>query len=190
MSGVLASLIGSYSAASGAYDSIAAGVGNGSATAITFSSIPSTYTHLQVRLIVRGTRSFSSEQLYIRLNGDSGNNYTYHYFQGDGTGAGTGYSTGTTVYLVNQFPAANENANIYSASVIDVLDYTDTNKNTTMRGASGYDNNGNTAVTNSTVWNSSGLWMNTAAVTSLTVLSNGAFTTGTSVALYGIKGAL
>ena len=56
-----------------------------------------------------------------------------------------------------------------------------------MRSISGYDNNGNPAYA-SKVWLGSGLWMNTTAVTSITVLSNGPFATGTSIALYGIKG--
>jgi hypothetical protein len=172
-----------------AYDSIATLSGNGSSSQLTFSSIPSTYTHLQIRLIIRGVRSFASEQLYIRLNGDGGGNYRYHYMYGDGTSAISGASgSGDTVFLVNEIPAANETANIYSTSVIDLLDYTNTNKNKTMRSLSGYNNNGNTGNYVDRVWFGSGLWINTAAVTSLTVLSNGAFTSGTSIALYGIKG--
>lgn len=170
-----------------AYDSIATLSGNGSSSSLTFNSIPSTYTHLQVRLIVRGTRSFPGEQLYIRLNGDSGNNYAYHYVLGDGSGPQASGVGSTNTFLVTEFPAANENANIFATSVIDLLEYSSTVKNKTFRSLSGYDNN-NSGVSNSKVWFGSGLWLNTSAVTSLSVLSNGPFTSTTSIALYGIKG--
>lgn len=188
--GIYASQIsGHLFAPSGAYDSIATLSGNGSASQLTFSSIPSTYTHLQVRLIARGTRSFPSEQLYIRLNGDGGNNYAYHYLYGEyGASVAVGAQASTNTFLVNEFPAANETANIYSTSVIDLLDYTNSSKNKTFRSLSGYDNNGNTSNYIGKVWVGSGLWMNTSAVTSLTVLSNGAFASGTRIGLYGIKG--
>jgi len=169
-----------------AYESIATYSGNGSASAFTFSSIPTTYKHLQVRLIVRGVRAFSSEQLYIRLNGDAGNNYSYYYFTGNGSGTGGGSNANVNVYLVNEFPAANETANVFSTSIIDILDSNSTAKNSTFRSLSGYDNNGN-ANYNGTVWFGGGVWANTAAITSLTVLSNGAFATGSSIALYGVK---
>ena len=74
----------------GSFESIATVSGNGSSSSFTFSSIPATYSHLQIRLISRGTRAFASEQLYIRLNGDAASNYAYHYVYGDGSGAAAG----------------------------------------------------------------------------------------------------
>jgi hypothetical protein len=172
-----------------AYDSIATSTGTGSASSFTFSGISSAYTHLQIRLSARGVRSFASEQLYVRLNGDGGNNYSYHSFTADGSGIGSAVNSSVSVFLVNEFPAANETANVYSSSIIDILDANNANKYTTMRSLSGYDNNGNTSNYNGTSWFGSGLWMNTASVTSVTVLSNGAFATGTKIGLFGIKGA-
>jgi hypothetical protein len=172
----------------GAYESIASFAGNGSSSNFTFSSIPSTYSHLQIRLIVRGVRAYPSEQLYIRLNGDSTSGaYRYHYVYGDGGGVSAGASGADTVFLVNELPAANETANIYSSSVIDLLDYASTNKYKTMRSLSAYDNNGNTGSYNGKAWFGSGIWLNAAAVTSLSVLSNGAFASNTSIALYGVN---
>lgn len=171
------------------FDSIATLSGNGSASQLTFSSIPSTYRHLQIRVLARGVRSFGSEQLYVRANGDGGNNYAYHYLYGDGGSIAAGAQTTANVFLTGEFPAANENANIYASSIIDLLDYTNAAKNKTFRSLTGYDNNGNTGVNAGKVWFNSGLWINTASVTSLTVLSNGAFTSDTRIALYGIKGA-
>ena len=169
------------------YESIATSTGNGSASSFTFSSIPSTYQHLQIRLIARGVRSFSSEQLYLRLNGDTGSNYAYHSLIGNGSGTETSGTANGNVMFLTEFPAANETANIFATSVIDILDTNNANKNTTVRSLSGYDNNGNTGNYTSRIWLGSGLWMNTSAVTSVTVLSNGAFANNTTVALYGIK---
>ena len=170
----------------GSYESIQTLTGNGSASQLTFSGIPSTYSHLQFRLTVRGTRSYATEQLYIRLNGDSGSNYRYHYLYGESSSVTPGASGADTVFLINEFPAANETANIYSSSIVDILDYNSPNKYTTMRSLSAYDNNGNPSYQGKT-WFGSGLWLNTAAVTSITVLSNGPFTSDSSIALYGVN---
>ncbi|CAB4146898.1 hypothetical protein UFOVP696_11 [uncultured Caudovirales phage] len=169
------------------YESIASATGNGSSSIFTFSSIPSTYSHLQIRMISRGVRSLSAEQLYIRVNGDGGNNYTYHYLFADGSGVGVGANANVSVYFAAQFPAGTENANVYLSSVIDLLDYTSTNKHKVMKALNGYDNNANTGLLSSQVWFSSGVWMNSAAVTSISVLSNGAFASGTSIGLYGVN---
>jgi hypothetical protein len=166
---------------------IASQTGNGSSGAITFSSIPTNFTHLQVRCYLRGVRSFATEQVYIRLNGDTGNNYAYHYMNGNGTSTDQTGVASNNVMLTYEMPAANETANIYSVMITDILDCQDTNKNKTIRSLSGYDNNGNTGVTSSKVWFSSGLRINTAAITSVTILSNGAFTSESRFDLYGIS---
>ena len=64
-------------------------VGSGGASIITFSSIPSTYTHLQVRGIGRSTNAGSGvTQFYMQLNGDTGANYSNHILYGDGGSVG------------------------------------------------------------------------------------------------------
>lgn len=182
-------LAGNAVFAPSSYESIATLSGNGSASQITFSSIPSSYSHLQVRVLTRGVRSYPSEQLYIRLNGDATSGaYRYHYINSDGSNVFVGDSGATTVMLLGELPAANETANIHSTSITDILDYTSTLKNKVARTLFGYDNNGNTGVAYAKLWFSSGLWINTSAVTSVTVLSNGAFSSTSSFALYGIKG--
>jgi hypothetical protein len=174
-------------APSGAFDSIATASGDGSASAITFSNIPSTYTSLQIRVNARGVRAYGAEQFYIRVNGDTGNNYSYHYLLGATGGGGSGYNAGGNVILVNEFPAGNEQANLYTSMIVDVLDYRNTNKNKTFKSFSGHYNNGSGAA-DTRVWSSEGMWANTAAITSITLLSNGAFTSASKFALYGIKG--
>ena len=165
---------------------IAGQTGNGSASTITFSSIPTDFTHLQVRCYLRGVRSFAAEQVYIRLNGDTGNNYAYHYLYGDGSAVTSSGAASSNVILTHEMPAANETANIYSVMIADILDWQNTNKNKTVRLLAGHDNNANTGVYAAKAWLSSGFRNNTAAITSLSVLSNGAFTSASRFDLYGI----
>jgi len=178
--GIYASQIsGHLFAPSGAYDSIATTTLGTTTTSITFSSIPATYTHLQVRLFAKdGAASLSS--LAIRLNSDTGANYVYHRLYGDGSSVAAGSATSSTLGIIG----IEENQ--FGATIVDILDYANTNKYTVTRSLSGWDNNGSGWVG---LWSS--LWLNTAAVNAITLLSaagNG-FTQYTSAALYGIKGA-
>ena len=67
------------------FESIATVTVSGSnVSSITFSSIPGTYTHLQIRAFMVSGLSANNQW---RFNGDSGNNYTWHQLQGDGSGA-------------------------------------------------------------------------------------------------------
>ena len=180
--GIIASQIsGHLFAPSGAYDSIATStVGSGGTSSITFSSIPSTYTHLQIRSFV--ANSTPGNGAYTYFNGDTtGTNYNTHRLVGNGSTASGGrdntfayplyYTGGTTGFAGN---------------VLDILDYTSTNKYKTMRALGGYDTNGA-----GYVFLVSALWLNTAAVTSITITAPGVstFTEYSSFALYGIKGA-
>jgi hypothetical protein len=162
------------------YESIATTtVGSGGTATITFSSIPSTYTHLQVRFSqLSGT---SVTDIRVQFNSDTGNNYSRHYIYGDGaaTAAG-GASSGAFA-----FGGLTGNTTSPSVSVIDILDYKNTNKNKTVRTLTGWDNNGS-----GYVQLQSGAWLNTAAITSITIFSSSTnMNQYSSFALYGIKGA-
>ncbi len=79
------------------YESIATASGNGSSATITFSSIPSTYTHLQIRAITRDTSALNdSYGAKLKINSDTGSNYTSHYLLGTGSGISSG-SQGTSI---------------------------------------------------------------------------------------------
>lgn len=156
------------------YESIATvTVGGGGSSSITFSSIPSTYKHLQVRGIHK--HSASGAWASIQFNSDTtASNYTYHRLTGDGATA----SAEANASLNRTFTSYPH----WGSVVIDVLDYLDTNKNTTVRTLSGWDGNGSGEVNFV-----SNLWKNTAAVTSLTVALS-SFVEYSQLALYGIKG--
>jgi hypothetical protein len=173
----------------GSYESIATANGTGSSGTITFSSIPSTYKHLQIRLLVLGTTTTSDSgySLRARFNSDTGSNYNRHelYGQGDGGPAGSyGPATSQTYMNVGAY-STYVVGNPIGASVIDILDYANTNKNKTVRALLGTDVN---AASANNIGLYSGLWRSTAAITSITLFASSSnFTTTSSFALYGIK---
>lgn len=161
-------------------------VGSGGATTISFSSIPQTYTHIQLRCLNKGTDSgtVTNGNLLVTFNSDTGANYASHYLIGNGSSASSGATTsGTFIYAGKRGNAAT--ANIFGVSIIDVLDYANTNKFKTVRYISGVDANGSGEVILG-----SGHWRNTNAISSLSIASDtaGGFGQYMSVALYGIKG--
>ena len=178
MLGIMAS---SRLVASTAYESIATASGNG-ITNITFSSIPATYKHLQIRGIINVAAAISAK---FQFNGDTGSNYAVHNLYGNGTAAAaSGIASRTIIDLGRQvgFPS---DANIYGAFIFDVIDYASTSKYKTTRSFQGTDTNGNGVLG---VDLESGLWMSTSAINSINL--NWTFNGGsaTSIALYGIKG--
>ena len=185
--GIYASQIsGHLFAPSGAYDSIATTTLSSAAATVTFSSIPSTYTHLQVRCLVRTDRADVQDFIRFRFNSDSGSNYARHWLRGDGStaDAGNGYATSTPWTVV--VAGANASANIFGVGVTDILDYANTNKYTTVRTLSGVDTNN----ADGRIMFLSNLWTNTAAINSIEIAPNFGtnFSQYTTFALYGIKG--
>lgn len=175
-----------FLAAGGDYESIATvTVGSGGASSMEFTSIPSTYQHLQVRIVARTNRSATGDQLGVRLNSDSGSNYAYHQLEGDGSSASAYGETGKTWgYAGYGAASATASASIFGATVLDILDYGDMNKNTVLRLHGSYDSNGAGRVNLA-----SALWVNTAAVTSVVVipLNGTSFAQHSTAALYGLK---
>jgi hypothetical protein len=184
--GIYASQIsGHLFAPSGAYDSIATTtVGSGGTASVTFSSIPSTYTHLQVRYLARSTRANTADNLKMTLN--SSTTYAWHYIYGDGASPVAGGASTQTSMLIGNCAGGTATSGIFAGGVLDILDYTSTSKNKTIRGLSGVDRNGS-----GEVFFDSGLDYSTpAAVTSITFSSwNSAnLAEYSQFALYGIKG--
>jgi hypothetical protein len=166
------------------YDALATTtIGAGGAGSVVFNSIPSTYQHLQIRYSVRSAYAAGSDIVLARANGDSGNNYAAHRLYGDGSTVGAQGFTPQTYFLGPDCPAASSGANIFGSGNFDILDYANTNKNKTMRALGGRDENGS-----GYVWLNSGLWINTGAITSLTVFcGNGNLVQNSIISLYGIK---
>ena len=148
---------------------------------ITFSSIPQVYKHLQIRSV---NQASAGSWALISINGDTtASNYAMHRLSGDGV---------TTI--AENYVSSNQRrfftsylSPYWNSSVIDILDYKNTNKYKTLRslnswagdGASGYNGEVNFI---------SNLWMSTSAITSIEISVPGTFQTYSKFALYGIEG--
>jgi len=165
-------------------------VGSGGASSIEFSSIPQSYEHLQIRGLGRSTIADTNDFAIIKFNSDSGANYTYHYLRGDGTSAsaqGSGYGTSDYLRSAGFISGANATAQVFGTTIIDILDYTNTNKLKTIRTLTGKDANSNNA--DGRVYLFSMLWGSTSAITTITLTTQANWAQYSSFALYGVKRA-
>ena len=174
------------------YDSIATTtVGAGGAASIDFTSIPSTYKHLQIRGIARGTIASGNYTVatYMRFNSDTATNYSSHYLQGYtgvGTGVASGAMTSSDAIRIGGVPRDNWTASVFGATVIDILDYTNTSIYKTSRALIGSE--GNSTSVYEYVEFTSGSWRSTSAVSSIRLLPvSNSFAQYTQFALYGVK---
>jgi hypothetical protein len=179
---------GAASAAGGAFESIATATGTGSSGTITFSSIPSTFKHLQIRGIWRTTYAGNPDFICaITANSDTGSNYAWHNLEGNASTVSASGGASDTRILSTRFAASSVASNTLGVVILDVLDYTSTSKYKTFRLFGGVDDNG-TAPANK-IHLRSGLWLSTSAINTITFTTIGSdnWTTQTSLALYGIK---
>ena len=185
--GIWASADQSQYISTSSYESIATvTVGSGGQSSIDFTSIPSTYKHLQIRGIGRLTvASSGASNIGVRFNSDSGTNYSYHILSGNGSTANSGGAgSSNQMYLPDMIIRDGSTASVYSGFVFDILEYANTNIYKTVRALSGFDANGSGKVALT-----SGSWRNTAAVTSITLVpESDLYKQYNQFALYGIKG--
>lgn len=145
----------------------------------------SDYKHLQIRLVGRSTRVNTQDAYALTFNGDTGTNYTTHTLRGDGSAVASFARTSDPFILLNKTTAASSPANEFSGSVIDILDFSNSSKNTTIRAFLGATSSGQFVALHS------GAYYNTDAVTSINLdLQIGPnYLTGSRFSLYGIKAA-
>jgi len=168
------------------YESIATvTVGSGGAANVEFTSIPATYTHLQIRGIARTDYAGTPAGLNFRFNSDTASNYSYHTIYGNGATAIAAAASSTTVGEAGQITGSITAASMFGVCVLDILDYANTNKYKTTRSLGGWDSNGDGQ---STFYSSN--WRSTSAITTIRLLPGaGNFIQYSQFALYGIKGA-
>jgi hypothetical protein len=175
----------------GDFESIATvSVGSGGTSTITFSSIPATFTHLQIRALAKTNyTTYLNDNFIMRFNGDTGSNYNSHNLYASGSAVfSQAVGTQTFMYISYVLGTDASTADRFTGQVIDILDYTSSNKNKTVRYISGGDINGS----GGSIVVGSGLWFATPATVNSISIAPG---DGTSIlqyshlALYGIRGA-
>ena len=156
--------------------------GTGSSSTITFSNIPQTYQHLQIRMIGRTTDS-SNNTTFLTVQFNSTAMTNGHVLRGDGTSVNA-FAGNVPLYM----PGASAASNIMGVGIIDIHDYASTTRNKTARYFGGWDGN-NALTTSERLQLASSFLDNTNAITSLSIITNaGSWTASSTFALYGFKG--
>lgn len=182
----IASILGVGGATIGDYESIATvSVGVGGTATVSFTSIPSTYSHLQIRGIARENRAIvTGGTMKMTFNSDTAANYSVHTLYGDGAAAASQATANTAYSQVGYATGTSALTNNFGAFVTDILDYANTSKYKTVRTLGGGDNNGAGEMD----FGSSN-WRSTSAISRIDITgSTGAnILQYSSFALYGIK---
>lgn len=178
-----------------AFEWIDSTTASGGESNLTFSSIPQTYKHLQLRGIGRDTNTGAGFSTSIRctFNGDTAANYAYHRIFGNANNTVTSvgainssFWTGEGAILLDGSGLPINTTNMFGAIISDIHDYSSTSKFKTITSIGGGNNNGQT--TDTVIAISSGMWKSTSAITSLNITTYDKFGAGTTYSLYGIKG--
>jgi len=163
------------------YELIESSILTGTQASVVFSNLgnySSTYKHLQIRAVFRTTTA--GTDTFLRFNGDSTSaNYRSHILFGNGSSVGS-VDIGNSAGMRNGFGGLGTNA--WLGAVTDILDPYAT-KNKTTRAFIGAIESTSSREVNIT----SGLYINTASVTSLTLTSSSTFVVGSRFSLYGVK---
>lgn len=162
------------------YEKIATTTLSSTATTITLSSIPSTYTDLRIVAMLKVTNPGTVVGEYFRVNNDSGTNYSQTAVRGNGTATSSFRSTGATSIDIESGAASST----FLMTKIDIFSYAgSTNKTMLIEGT--YE--ANTVSTSSKVIHQVGLWRSTSAINRIDIVGVGdTFAIGSSVTIYGI----
>jgi hypothetical protein len=159
-------------------------VGVGGAATMSFTSIPSTYTDLVVKLTTRDTAITANTGAVKVTFNSSATSYTNKNITGSGSAAASG-SAGTTYIdagLNGAMPTTGNTASTFSNIEIYIPNYAGSNYKSVSVDAVGENN-----ATASYVGLVAGLWSNTAAITSISIAPTTLFAQYSSATLYGIS---
>jgi hypothetical protein len=172
-------------AAQGSFDLISTTLLSTTTSSVTFSSIASTYKHLQLRITARTNDAMDLGGVAFRFNSDTGSNYTYHILDGSGSAVSVLAGTSQTSGSIGLVTGNTSTTNSFGIAIADILDYTNTSKNKTVRSLSGK------VTTANDLRLTGSAWLSTSAITSITLIDSigGSFVSGSRFSLYGIKGA-
>jgi hypothetical protein len=171
-----------------AYDSLMSTTITTAVNSLSFTNIPQTYAHLELRLYTRSAAVGTLENVFMRFNGDTGSNYTASYIEGYATSANssTGGFSNSVMLTAKTVGAGTAATQAFAPALILIGDYTSTAKAKTARTFSGYES----ADVNSSIFFTTQTWTGTAAINSITLYVSGAvnWSVGSVFSLYGIRG--
>jgi hypothetical protein len=165
------------------YEAIATQTLGSAAASVTFSSIPGTYTDLVLISNARSTIASTGNNLYARVNSDSGTNYSATEIAGDGSSAYSDRQTNATYAYIGFTSGASSASDVYGISISHFQNYSNTTTNKTILSRGDQAGNSTHAIVS--------MWRSTSAITQIVVYPAGAnnLAAGSSFSLYGIKAA-
>jgi hypothetical protein len=177
------------------FDSIETQVLSSTQATITFNSIPQTYKHLQLRFIAQTNRAtYNTDSFLIdQINGvvvsdKFGGKLLGANDTSSGSYSSSNYYTNSGIICAQI--SSSVATNVFGVGVVDILDYTNTNKFKTFMCFGGSDTNGTAGGYRPSTGLYSGTYPSTAAISSFrcTMYDGTLFNPYTHVALYGVKG--
>jgi len=170
-------------AVANSFESIATISLSGLSTA-TFSSIPTTYKHLQIRGIGRSNGTTGSV-VGLRFNSDTANNYQKTYINSSGSSLVAGAPSAASYADIGVTATSITGASTFGVFLADIYNYRSTSQFKHLFANTGIEPNSTSGGT----YQYSNYWSSTSAITSITVIIDAnAFDTNSTIALYGIKG--
>jgi hypothetical protein len=163
------------------FELIATAAGTGASRVIDFTGISAIYKHLQIRYTVKNDGA--NVDMAITLNGITTSSYARHSVASDASSVTSTNASSATSILLTSGSASNLTANSFAGAIIDIADYTNTSKNTTLKVLYGR------VEGTSRIALLTGFLNSTALINQVTLTgSGGNFTTASRFSLYGIKG--
>jgi hypothetical protein len=154
------------------------------AATMDFTSIPSTYTDLCIKISARSLRASNSDAIYIVFNGSGGTAYSDKTLRGDGASATSFSSSAAALVAIGRDPAATSTASTFGNVEVYIPNYAGSNYKSLSTDAV-TENNATTAYAELVA----GLWSNTAAITSISIQdgNSSTFVQYSTATLYGIS---
>ena len=171
--------------AANTYTQIASTTLGAQAATVVFSSIPATYTDLI--LVMQPSANIDDENIGLRFNGDTGANYSYTRLGANNSAGSYSSNRVTSFTRINTTEATGTSTSLGKLLIVaNIMNYANS---TTYKNAIARSNQQGGTYNGVELF--SGLWRNTAAITSVTVMqgSSRVFQPGSTFNLYGVTAA-
>jgi hypothetical protein len=149
-----------------------------------FLNIPNVYQDLHIRYTARDSQAFSTRGMFLEINGNlvTGNGQHRITTTSNGTATGSSNTLSTGRFDWSDIPGNTAVANVFSAGIIDISNYSNTSQLKTIQLKAGYIDGSD----NGMLYHGVMLWNSTAAISSIRLYSNDSFVLGSTLSLYGI----
>ena len=156
-----------------------------SATTVTFTSIPSTYTDLRIVTAARSDAGDRVSSYYFDLNNLTTGIYSRTFLTGDGSTASSGRATSQGLGRIGTITGSVSTSGIFPVNTMDIFDYSNSTTFKTVLTR--------TNLEQPTAGFEVGVYVNTVqttnAITSVKFYCVGNFVAGSTFKLYGIEAA-